>query len=180
MPSSFDFLENYGQVFFNSDMPRYLLDQSATAFDDIGIKGCGGLVQQLLRNRLDRQRRQAQCAHRQALFDVTASVEAIQGRADIGNDPAGGVRHQQRRSVGIPGLRVKPQAEADHGADAEDDDDGEAVDEPLAGESVHDAGPFHAGNIPVSAHRQAAETGQCQRGQIYLAGQINLSPLGLG
>jgi multiple sugar transport system permease protein len=26
MPSSFDFLENYGQVFFNSDMPRYLLN----------------------------------------------------------------------------------------------------------------------------------------------------------
>ena len=26
MPSSFDFFENYGQVFFNSDMPRYLLN----------------------------------------------------------------------------------------------------------------------------------------------------------
>ncbi len=26
MPSSFDLLENYGQVFFNSDMPRYLLN----------------------------------------------------------------------------------------------------------------------------------------------------------
>ena len=26
VPSSFDFLENYGQVFFNSDMPRYLLN----------------------------------------------------------------------------------------------------------------------------------------------------------
>ena len=26
LPSSFDFLENYGQVFFNSDMPRYLLN----------------------------------------------------------------------------------------------------------------------------------------------------------
>ena len=26
MPSSFDFVENYGQVFFNSDMPRYLLN----------------------------------------------------------------------------------------------------------------------------------------------------------
>jgi multiple sugar transport system permease protein len=26
LPSSFDFAENYGQVFFNSDMPRYLLN----------------------------------------------------------------------------------------------------------------------------------------------------------
>jgi multiple sugar transport system permease protein len=26
VPSSFDFAENYGQVFFNSDMPRYLLN----------------------------------------------------------------------------------------------------------------------------------------------------------
>ena len=26
LPSSFDFFENYGQVFFNSDMPRYLLN----------------------------------------------------------------------------------------------------------------------------------------------------------
>ncbi|KIN66234.1 Binding-protein-dependent transport systems inner membrane component [Sulfitobacter noctilucicola] len=26
VPSSFDFVENYGQVFFNSDMPRYLLN----------------------------------------------------------------------------------------------------------------------------------------------------------
>ena len=26
LPSSFDFLANYGQVFFNSDMPRYLLN----------------------------------------------------------------------------------------------------------------------------------------------------------
>lgn len=26
MPSSFNFIENYGQVFFNSDMPRYLLN----------------------------------------------------------------------------------------------------------------------------------------------------------
>jgi multiple sugar transport system permease protein len=26
MPSSFDFAQNYGQVFFNSDMPRYLLN----------------------------------------------------------------------------------------------------------------------------------------------------------
>jgi len=26
VPSSFDLVENYGQVFFNSDMPRYLLN----------------------------------------------------------------------------------------------------------------------------------------------------------
>ena len=26
MPSSFEFFNNYGQVFFNSDMPRYMLN----------------------------------------------------------------------------------------------------------------------------------------------------------